>query len=208
MAARAGSEHDLLGFVDDGAPPGSRVNGVPVLGGFDVLHRHGDVGVYVAIGSIPVHRALVARIEQLAGRIDFPNVVHPHATLDPEWASMGRGNYVAAGARLTAGVRVGDFNIINLNVVVAHDTVLGERCQLNPGAVLNGQVQVEDEVVVGAGAVVMPRTAIGAGAVVGIGAVVASAVPAGCTVAGNPARVVRRPAPAGDAAPEASGPPS
>ena len=203
MAARAGSEHQVVGFVDDGAEAGSRVHGVPILGGFEALERYGGddgLGVYVAIGSIPAHHALVERIGGLARRrVGFPNVIHPDATVDADRVSMGGGNYIAAGARLTADVRIGDFNIINLNAVLAHDVVLGDRCQINPGAVLNGQDVIGAGVVIGAGAVVMPRTEVGAGAVVAIGAVVAGPVPPGCTVAGNPARVIRRAAEGGGA---------
>ncbi len=195
MAARAGAEHEVVGFIDDGVEAGSRVQDLPVLGGFDVLEGYDaqGLGVYIAIGSIPVHRTVVERIRGLTQPVSFPNIVHPDATVDLNRVSLGIGNYVAAGARLTADLRIGDFNIINLNTVLAHDVVLGDRCQINPAAVLNGQDVVGDEVVIGAGAVVMPRTEIGAGAVVGIGAVVVGLVPPGCTVVGNPARVVRRP---------------
>jgi acetyltransferase-like isoleucine patch superfamily enzyme len=44
---------------------------------------------------------------------------------------------------------------------------------------------------VGANAIVMPGVIIGDGAIVGAGAVVTQGVPAGCIVAGNPARIVR-----------------
>lgn len=45
---------------------------------------------------------------------------------------------------------------------------------------------------VGAGAVILPGVTVGERAMVGAGAVVIDDVPAGCTVVGNPARVVRR----------------
>lgn len=207
MAVRAGLEYEP-GFIDD-TEARTRIHGLPVLGGFGVLERQGgddDDGlqVYIAIGSIPAHRTVVERIRGLARRVSFPNIIHPDATVDTERVTMGVGNYIAAGARFTADIRIGDFNIVNLNSVLAHDVVLGDRCQVNAGAVLNGQVLVGDEVVVGAGAIVMPRTEIGTGAVVGIGAVVAGPVPAGCTVAGNPARVVRR-APVAAGGPEEDG---
>jgi putative colanic acid biosynthesis acetyltransferase WcaF len=51
---------------------------------------------------------------------------------------------------------------------------------------------------VGARAFVLPGVVVGAGAIVGAGAVVTRAVPAGTTVAGNPARIIK-PAPAGSA---------
>jgi acetyltransferase-like isoleucine patch superfamily enzyme len=44
---------------------------------------------------------------------------------------------------------------------------------------------------IGANAIVMPGVIIGDGAIVGAGAVVTKGVPAGCVVAGNPARIVR-----------------
>lgn len=51
---------------------------------------------------------------------------------------------------------------------------------------------------IGAGAVILPGLQIGAGAMVGAGAVVTRDVPAGATVVGNPARVIRTAAPEGD----------
>lgn len=45
---------------------------------------------------------------------------------------------------------------------------------------------------IGVNASVMPGVAIGDGAIVGAGAVVTKTVPAGCIVAGNPARIVRQ----------------
>jgi len=45
---------------------------------------------------------------------------------------------------------------------------------------------------VGAGAVVLPRIRIGADSTIGAGAVVTKDVPAGVTVAGNPARIMNR----------------
>jgi UDP-perosamine 4-acetyltransferase len=50
---------------------------------------------------------------------------------------------------------------------------------------------VGDFAFIGAGATVLPRLKIGRGAVIGAGAVVTKDVPAGSTVAGNPARQLR-----------------
>ena len=68
---------------------------------------------------------------------------------------------------------------------------LGNGVHLAPGATLCGCINIGDNVFIGASAVVLPRISIGQDAVVGAGAVVTRDVPAGATVAGNPARVIK-----------------
>lgn len=71
---------------------------------------------------------------------------------------------------------------------VGHDCQLGENVTVATGAILGGHAVVGDGAHIGLGAIVLPFRRIGAGARVGAGAVVTKDVPAGATVAGNPAR--------------------
>lgn len=193
QAVQAATTLKLIGFCDD-AVSAREVLGVPVLGGLSALAAQPDpLALYLAVGDSTARRNLLQRLQGLGRTIALPNVIHPAATLDPARVRLGLGNYVAAGARVAAGVRLGDFNIINFNAVLGHDVGLGDHCHVGPGAILNGEDQIGDRVLVGAGAVLMPRLKVGAGAVVGIGSVLATDVAAGHTVAGNPARVIRRP---------------
>ncbi len=189
----------LVGFLDDHRTPGEVLNGVKILGGMEQIGQlaghSGPVALAICVGNADVQRSIAEKIADLAPHIQFPNLIHPQSTLDMAASGLkvGVGNLIAAGARLTANVTMGSFNIINLNSVLAHDVQIGDRCQINPGAILNGGVILGDEAVVGAGAVILPRLRIGRGAVVTIGAVVGSDVMPDEVVAGNPARVVRRP---------------
>jgi PAS domain S-box-containing protein len=54
-----------------------------------------------------------------------------------------------------------------------------------------GDIIIEDDVWLGSGAIILSGVQIGTGAVVAAGAVVTKPVPAGCIVAGNPARIVK-----------------
>lgn len=53
--------------------------------------------------------------------------------------------------------------------------------------------RVGNNVLLGCGCVLLGGIEIGDGAIIGANAVVTSSVPAGCTVAGVPARIVKRP---------------
>jgi acetyltransferase-like isoleucine patch superfamily enzyme len=103
-----------------------------------------------------------------------------------------RGNVLWPGAKVGNEVQLGKHVHIQWNAVVSHSCVVGDYVTICPGAVLSGEVHVEDDVFIGAGAVIIHGgVIIGKGALIGAGAVVLGDVPPGATVVGNPARVVR-----------------
>jgi len=53
-------------------------------------------------------------------------------------------------------------------------------------------ITIEDGCWLGGGVIVLPGVTIGSGTVIGAGSVVTKDIPANCTAAGNPCRVIRR----------------
>lgn len=123
--------------------------------------------------------------------LQVSSIVHPDASVC-ETAVLGAGTQVLAGAIVAAAVRIGEACIVNHRAGVDHECELGDGTHIAPGATLCGCVIVGERVLVGAGAVVLPRIRIGADSTIGAGAVVTKDVPAGVTVAGNPARLMNR----------------
>ncbi len=123
--------------------------------------------------------------------IDPVTVVDPSAVVTGS-NSIGVGCQLLAGSILQAGAALGRQCIINSGAIVEHECEIGDGVHIGPGAVLTGLVRVGARSFVGAGATVLPRVSIGADVVVGAGAVVVRDVPDGVTVAGVPARVMRR----------------
>ena len=121
-------------------------------------------------------------------------IVHRAAFVATD-AHLGEACQVLAMAAVCAQARLGNLVIVNTAASVDHDCVIGDGTHIGPGAHLAGEVVVGSRAFVGTGAVVLPRLHIGDDSVVGAGAVVTRNVPAGATVAGNPARAARKDSP-------------
>lgn len=109
-------------------------------------------------------------------------------------AVIEEGAYINAGCILAGKAVLRRFAFCNRAANIGHDCRIGAFASLGPGAILSGSVSIGEDALIGAGAVILPEVTIGAGAIVAPGAVVGRDVPAAGFAAGNPARVLSRPA--------------
>jgi len=180
---------EVLGVFDDDAGKwGGRLLGVPVLGGLDLAPEYADRGRFIlAIGDND-HRA---RLAERFARLDWATAVHPAAYVHPS-VRLEAGVVVFAGAVVQPETAVGAHSIVNTGATVDHDCEVGSYVHLAPGVHLAGGVAVGSRAMLGVGASVIPGVRIGEGAVVGAGSVVLRDVPPGETVAGVPAKPLRK----------------
>ena len=181
---------EVVGFLDeDPKLHGRRLNGLPVLGGLDLLSKEaGKAGLVLGVGYPEVKFQLVQRLKNM--NVSWPAIVHPSATLGAG-LELARGVFLQAGTILAVNIRVGDFVTVNIGATVSHDCSLGPFSTLSPGANLGGNVEVGEGAFLGIGATTVQNVVIGAWSVIGAGAVVLDDVPPNAVVAGIPARVIR-----------------
>ena len=190
-AAQGGLE--LVGLLDDFPENRERrIGELAVIGGgedLDELRRQGVEALLIGFGE-SLGRAELARRAAAAG-LELPNLIH-ETSVRYASAEVGRGVQIFPLALVGAGAALADGVLVNTAAVVEHDVQLESGAVVLPGARLGGRVRVERDATVGSGAIVLPDVTIGARAVVGAGAVVLRDVAPGETVAGVPARPLRR----------------
>ncbi|MGH3794564.1 MAG: acetyltransferase, partial [Pseudonocardiaceae bacterium] len=179
----------VIGLLDDDPMRhGTVVDGVPVLGGSDLVHDYPNVSVLACVASPhrPLGRAtLVRRLDLPAHR--WATVVHPAASV-AAGVVLGEGTVLLAGAVVTAPQLVGAHVVAMPQVLLTHDDAVGDFVTLAGRVALAGQVTVETAAYLGAGALVREGLRIGEAAVVGMGSVVLQDVPDRQIWAGVPAR--------------------
>ncbi len=164
-------EYEVVGILDGGMVPGSRVLDVPVLGpdNDEEMARLYRQGVRLAVngvgaaGNHPYRSQVYTRLRQ-AG-FSLPNLIHPSAVIEPS-AVLGEGNQIMAGAIVGSAVRVGDNCIVNSGAVISHDSRLADNVHIAPGALLAGNVQVGADTLVGMGVTIYLGLTIGSRVVI------------------------------------------
>jgi len=160
------------------------------------ITQYSEMPYVIGIGESKIRKAVAKKFKN---RLKFINLIHPSATFgkaQKEIIESCMGTIIAAGARLTSGIAVGDFCIFNQNTTVAHDCVVGDFVHIAPGANVSGNVNLQDGCWIGAGAVInqgihTKKLEVGKNTVIGSGAVVIDDCVRDAVYVGTPAKRIK-----------------
>jgi len=177
------------GFLDDDPDRhGETIGGLPVLGPIELVHQRPEAAVAIATGRPDnyVSRRLIA---DRLGLDDerYATIVHPTASVGTT-CRIGAGSILLAHADLTADVVVGRHVAVMPQVVIPHDTRVGDFATLTSGVRVGGGCLISEGAYVGSGACLLQGIEVGPWAMVGMGSVATRDVPAARLWRGAPAR--------------------
>jgi len=160
--------------------------GLKVLGKFEDFKNRDSNKYIVAIGNNLTRKNLVKRLRETTSF-----AIH-NASVISSSAKIGVGTVVMANATINADTVVGNHVIVNTNASIDHDCIIADFVHVSPNAALAGGVTVGEGSHIGIGACVIQGITIGSWCVIGAGTVVIENVPDGCTLVGNPGRIIKR----------------
>ena len=184
----------FLGFVGDSSEQVGMDLGTGMVLGDDawLLSQTMELDLVVGIGYPKVRARVLLPYLSRSSQFAFPNLIHPHTSIDCRRVELGRGNVITSGCAFTCHIEVTDFNLFNLNVTVGHDARIGSFNVINPGSNISGRVHLGDRVLAGTGCQILENIVIGSDVIIGAGAVVLGNIADGETVVGVPAKPIQK----------------
>ena len=192
--ARLNEQSELV-FIDDALNEIRLINGHRAMNYQTFLHTAAtEKFVQIAIANSRIREEIANRLK--ADGVLLWSIAADNCVVMDE-VQMDAGSAISPFVTIGSNVKIGTCFHANLYSYVEHDCVIGDYVTFAPAVKCNGNIQIHDHAYIGAGAVIKQGSAdqplvIGKAAVIGMGAVVTKSVPAGATVVGNPARIIRQ----------------
>ncbi|WP_455584543.1 acetyltransferase [Bacteroides sp.] len=185
---------DVVGFLDDNSDlHGSDVNGIPVLGGINLLdslkYTNQVESVYCPIGNNKLRVEILTKAKEFGYQI--PNYIHSTVNLSPN-VEIGEGVYILLNTSIMPYVTIRNYVMISMNANIAHHSVLEEGTFISTGVNFGAGIVAHRYSYIGISATVMTGIkTLGENCLIGAGAVVIKDIPEKAVVAGVPAKVLK-----------------
>lgn len=181
--------YKIYGFLDECSDKNEHL-GYPI-----VAHKLEDLNdpskffYFIAIGNNKRRKLWYDRLKKR--KLKLINVVDKSAIVSGR-ASIGTGCFIGKMAIVNSKAIVGDDCIINTKSLVEHGCYVSDHVNLSTNSVINGDVHIGEGSFIGSSSVTIGQLSVGAWSTVGAGAVVIHDVGDGVTVAGVPAKIIRK----------------
>ncbi len=185
-----GDEFNFQGFIEKEIKENTikiGKNYFPVLKESDFLNANKspkNISLLMGIGN----PFIISKLKELFSNFEFPNIIHPSFIGDRDSISIGKGNIITPGCIFTSDIKIGSFNIFNLNTTIGHDSVIIDCNVFNPGCNISGGVVIGSRNLFGTNCAVLQYLTIGDDCTIGAMSLVNRNLTSNITVVGVPAK--------------------
>ncbi|ODS34549.1 MAG: putative transferase [Candidatus Scalindua rubra] len=184
---------NIIGAVDleAGNMVGKIINDVKIICKLQEVPQRfdsGNIKVILAHGDIAIKVAAINFLHSYG--FGFGRAISSHSIISP-FSKVGVGCIINPNVVIMPNAVIGNHVIIHSQSVIEHDNKIGDLSNVAPGVSFGGNVIVGERTYIYTGASIIPGVCIGNDCILGSGAVVIKDVKDNEVVAGVPARTIR-----------------
>jgi len=186
---KLGSEFEVVAFFDDSISGSFLGKPVYNINKKRALLKENVNRLIIAIAN-GKKRCMIGNDLEKNG-FELINAIHPNSFISPS-AKLGKGNHIKSGAVIDTNSLVGNYNIIDNGVIIAHDNNIGDGCHLAPGCVLGSSIEISNYSILGIGSSISTKVKIGKGCIVSLNSSVNNNIGDNSLVEGVPGKIIGR----------------
>lgn len=156
---------------------------------YEVIQKVPEISIdgIISIGNNEIRKSIVEKYPQFR----YTVLIHPNTFLSKR-AEVGEGTVIMAGVSINSDVRIGKHCIVNTNASIDHECLISDFVHISPNVALAGNIEIGEGTHIGIGACIIQGVRIGKWCTIGAGSVIINNIPDGCTVVGNPGRIIKK----------------
>ena len=167
----AEDKKEIVGLIGTPEEMGKKLLGYEVLGSEKdfVALLELTSNLILGIGQIKSPNLRIEIKEKyIKNGFTFESVISPMAQISKH-AVIGAGTVIMHRVVINAGVKIGDYSIINTGSIIEHDSKIGNFSHISTGVISNGKTSIGNNTFVGSGTIIMEQIKIGDNCIIGMG---------------------------------------
>lgn len=120
----------------------------------------------------------------------FFSFIH-HTALITDFTKISDGSFIGAYSILTTNIKVGSHLLLNRGNHIGHDTTIGNFFSAMPGAIVSGNVTLDDNVYIGTNSSIREKTYICSNVILGMNSCILNDITEPGIYVGSPAKKIK-----------------
>ena len=149
-----------------------------------------DPKEYVLMVAIADSKDRFNVVQKLPKDTKYFTWIHPTVLIMDNSIELGEGSFIGAYSILTTNIKIGSHTILNRGNHIGHDCEIGNYFSAMPGAIVSGNVRINDCVYIGTNSSIREKISINSSCTIGMNSSVVKDIKVSGTYAGNPIRLI------------------
>jgi sugar O-acyltransferase (sialic acid O-acetyltransferase NeuD family) len=151
-----------------------------------------DPEVYQMMVAVADSKDREKIVKKLPKNTSYFTFVHPTALLMSKDIEIGIGSFIGAYSILTTNITIGNHGILNRGNQIGHDSKIGDFFSAMPGAIVSGNVRINDCVYMGNNSSIKEKILVNSNVIIGSNAAVVKNIITSGVYVGVPAKFLKK----------------